>query len=265
MRSSAPSSAVVLVHGFLGWGSRLRQSVYPDYFYRIEPFLRACGLRVLAPSLAPAGHPAARAQQLLSALHAWPERRAGERVTVIAHSQGGLDARWAISQLGADGLVEQLITLGTPHRGSALCDELLRPASRYLPPATRRLLARVHMPTEAATYLSKSYVEGEFNPSCPDASDVVYRSHAGARSRARECWWPLVPARQLLQRWEGPNDCLVSVESARWGEFLGVEEMDHVDMINFPLKLGPWKADPWPLWTQLAQRSGGRVRSAGDG
>ncbi len=40
-------------------------------------------------------------------------------VTVIAHSKGGLTARWYLQKLGGVEHVDQLITLGTPHNGSA--------------------------------------------------------------------------------------------------------------------------------------------------
>ena len=42
----------------------------------------------------------------------------GVPVDVIAHSQGGLVARWALSGPGAPRSVETLVTLGTPHQGA---------------------------------------------------------------------------------------------------------------------------------------------------
>jgi hypothetical protein len=44
----------------------------------------------------------------------------GVPVDVIAHSQGGLVARWALSGPGAPRSVETLVTLGTPHLGADL-------------------------------------------------------------------------------------------------------------------------------------------------
>src|SRR5207249_8887306 len=43
-------------------------------------------------------------------------------VNIVAHSMGGLDARYAISQLGLGGRVASLITIGTPHLGTPLAD-----------------------------------------------------------------------------------------------------------------------------------------------
>jgi hypothetical protein len=40
-------------------------------------------------------------------------------VTVVAHSKGGLTARWYLQRMGGVEHVDQLVTLGTPHNGSA--------------------------------------------------------------------------------------------------------------------------------------------------
>ena len=48
----------------------------------------------------------------------------------------------------------------------------------------------------------------------------------------------------------GDNDGLVSVASAKWGEFLGVEELDHIEQINFPLKLVNVN-EPWGMWRRI--------------
>lgn len=44
----------------------------------------------------------------------------GEPATVVAHSMGGLGARWYVEQRGGAPNVDSLVTLGTPHRGSRL-------------------------------------------------------------------------------------------------------------------------------------------------
>ena len=41
----------------------------------------------------------------------------GQKISILAHSMGGLVARSAIEQYGIDGRVDKLITLGTPHNG----------------------------------------------------------------------------------------------------------------------------------------------------
>ncbi len=45
-----------------------------------------------------------------------------EKVNIIAHSKGGLDARYTISALDMDEYVASLTTISTPHRGSFIVD-----------------------------------------------------------------------------------------------------------------------------------------------
>ena len=56
----------------------------------------------------------------------------------------------------------------------------------------------------------------------------------------------------VLRRLEGGGDTagLVPVASAKWGEFLGVEELDHIEQINFPLKLVNVN-EPWGMWRRI--------------
>ncbi|HEY2191629.1 MAG TPA: alpha/beta fold hydrolase [Actinomycetospora sp.] len=43
-----------------------------------------------------------------------------DRVHIVGHSLGGLIARYYVQRLGGDALVDTLVTLGTPHRGSRI-------------------------------------------------------------------------------------------------------------------------------------------------
>ena len=47
------------------------------------------------------------------------------KVNIIAHSKGGLDSRYAISQLGMDKYVASLVTINTPHYGCNFVDDIL--------------------------------------------------------------------------------------------------------------------------------------------
>ena len=55
-----------------------------------------------------------------------------ERVHVVGHSMGGLVARYYVQRLGGDARVHTLVTLGTPHEGSA--------PARYVPHNVARQL-----------------------------------------------------------------------------------------------------------------------------
>jgi len=50
------------------------------------------------------------------------QERPRDKVLIIAHSMGGLDARYMISRLGMEEHVAALLTVCTPHRGSPYAD-----------------------------------------------------------------------------------------------------------------------------------------------
>ena len=77
--------------------------------------------------------------------------------------------------------------------------------------------------------LTTSYLTKIFNPRTPDDPRVRYFSVAG-RTGPLNVWHPLWLPKLVLDGADGGegNDGLVSVESARWGEFLGaLEGADH--------------------------------------
>ena len=55
---------------------------------------------------------------------------------LIGHSLGGLIARYYVQCLGGDERVHTLVTLGTPHGGTATAYLRARPAGRQLRPGS---------------------------------------------------------------------------------------------------------------------------------
>jgi triacylglycerol esterase/lipase EstA (alpha/beta hydrolase family) len=64
----------------------------------------------------------------------------GARVTIIAHSMGGLVARAVLRSLGSD-VIKHVITLATPHHGAAIARVLQWPATRQMSPGSSWLAA----------------------------------------------------------------------------------------------------------------------------
>jgi triacylglycerol lipase len=62
-----------------------------------------------------------------------------DRVNVVAHSMGGLVARYYVQRLGGDARVNTLVTIGTPHAGTRWADGLRHPILRQLRPGSRFL------------------------------------------------------------------------------------------------------------------------------
>lgn len=56
------------------------------------------------------------------------------QIDIIAHSMGGVISRYFVQCLGGDGVVRNLITLGSPHQGTALCRYSVLPYIREMRP-----------------------------------------------------------------------------------------------------------------------------------
>lgn len=217
-------SPIVLVHGLLGYDEfRLRHWTLARYFADIPAFLRAAGNRVLVARLSPTRGVASRAAELKAFLDRHAARQA---VHLFAHSMGGLDSRYMISRLGMASRVLTLTTIGTPHRGTVFANWGLRRLGCFLRPVFDWL----DLPEDAFHDLTTDRCR-KFNEQVPDAPTVRYFSVAGQLEtdwRAPEWHLPY----RIVAEAEGPNDGLVSVASARYGERLDIWKGDHVSLVN---------------------------------
>jgi triacylglycerol lipase len=216
---------VVLAHGLLGFARFAVRDLELAYFRGIPQRLRDAGNRVLTPEVPPSGSVARRAEALAAAIRA---ECGAERVHVVAHSMGGLDARHALTHLGLGAQVVSLTTLATPHRGSPVADRATDLARRA---GVADALAKMGFDLGAWGDL-RTDACAAFNAATPDVPGVRYASFAGVKSRA---------AAVAALRWtydaihavEGDNDGLVSVASARWGSPAEVVEADHIDFVGW--------------------------------
>src|SRR5262245_36086892 len=160
-----------------------------------------------------------------------------DKVHVIAHSMGGLDARHMVSRLDMHERVLSLTTIGTPHRGTVFADWTLRKFGRTSKP----LLNFLGVPTDAWDDLTTDFC-ARFNEQTQDVPGIRYYSVAG--SCPRELHTPLWRrAAELVEEQEGPNDGVVSVQSARHGVGCEVWDSDHMNLVNRPNPRAPHWGD----------------------
>ena len=238
---ATPKYPIVLAHGLLGF-SELRLAPLPTihYWHGIKDALTAQGAVVVTASVPPSSSIAHRAAKLAADIDA-ADLPANTPVNVIAHSMGGLDARYMISRTSElRTRVASLVTISTPHRGSPFADYVLDAATAgplYLP-RLYWLLERGGFGTSAFAQLTTRYMADDFNLTTPDDADVRYFSYGAAMRRRPPLLSPFrLPAKVIAAR-EGPNDGLVSVDSSRWGEYQGtLVGVNHLDLINWPNRL----------------------------
>jgi triacylglycerol lipase len=223
-----PPLPVILIHGLFGFDrigipGLARPRV--EYFRGIAAHLEGLGCHAHAVRLPAARAVPDRAARLAAAIAQLPH----PRVDLIAHSLGGLDARYALAHLGLASRVRALVTIGTPHRGTPIADLAI---AGSLGRARRHLYA-LGLPTQAVDWLSTAALE-RFNREVPDAPGVRYASVVGGIWRdASALPLALVPLHAYLRRTAGANDGLVPVASQYWGETLAEIEADHFAQIGW--------------------------------
>jgi triacylglycerol lipase len=249
MKMPRLADPIVMVHGLVGYGRlQVGGSTLMCYWTNIPDAIAAAGNRVFVPRLPPTACIAERAAVLKAFLDRELPR---ERVHLVAHSMGGLDSRYLISHLGMAERVLSLMTLGTPHRGTAFADWGVRRVECLVRP----IFDLLGICRDAFHDLTTDACR-EFNKRTPDAPNVRYFSIAGQFALA---WtlpeWQL--SYRIIEQLEGPNDGLVSVASARWGEAFEVWEGDHASLVNRALTWSPLRprwGDRIPAYAALVQR-----------
>ncbi len=225
-RRARPLHPVVLAHGFLGFDEIALIGRRHHYFRRIPDQLTKMGIAVYRPKVAGSASIAARAAALAEQVRALPDRR----VNLVAHSMGGLDARYAIAKLGLADRVRSLTTLGTPHRGTPLADLGTDLLARKL----RLSLLRKVFEIEAFWDLTTAAMEA-FNREVPDVPGVAYgcvlaRCHPPFMNPL------LMPTYAYLNKRYGDSDGVVPITSQRWGTVLKEIEADHWSQIGWGLR-----------------------------
>ena len=213
---------LVMVHG-LGF----RDLHYFNYWGRIPKVLQKNGAVVYYGHQEAWGDIRHNAEDLCETVKLVLQETGAEKVNIIAHSKGGLDARYAISKLGLAPYTASLTTIGTPHRGSPIADfltkmpkPLFKLAERYVNAMFRRF-GDVRPDFCAAAFDLTSAQAEVFNQNCPDADGVYYQSYTAVlKNFFSDSILPL-PYAFIALTDSRQNDGLVTVESAKWGEYQG--------------------------------------------
>ena len=231
---------VVLMHGF-GVLAGLRRG---GHLYAAAAEMRMRGVWAYAPNVAPYNTVSVRAEMWKERLTHVLEETGADRLNIIAHSMGGLDARYLITCKNLHSRVATLTTVSTPHRGTYIATFI-----ETRPERVREIVA------DLAEWIGAQAVDGEadfrtaiseltpehitlqFNRDVPDHPDVLYQSYGAAAGRGTSV--PTNPflrlGNSLLYSEEGLNDGIVSVSSAKWGEYLGTIEADHAAQVGLSI------------------------------
>ncbi len=216
--------AIVFLHGILG--ADVIRKAWPGfrYFRGIRKSLDTAEASLHFPLTPSASSIANRA----SVLRRFIGQLEARHIHLVAHSMGGLDARYLVHHFDPEHRIRSLTTIGSPHRGSELV---------HWVDSTRGLVQSFarHLLYPGILELTPQAC-AQFNRDIPDRADVRYRSWAGCRPAGE---MPLLYRKQtrLLQQQSGDNDSQVSVASAKWGEYMGTVRADHLELVGWSLGL----------------------------
>ncbi len=258
-RYKATKFPIVMVHGFSAApGDNL------SFNEQIPSSLRGDGDAVFEVTSPPFASSEERARAIAPQLEKILKETGAQKLNLVAHSQGGLDARYLISSLGWADRIASLSMVGTPNRGTGsaeVASKLPAGADGALNSLGRELNSHVvHSPmtdqVDGRGTINSMTEHGaaKFNAENPDKEGVYYQSWAGvstmtghltdadlakmgpraepAKGDPHQAGFmnPMLYIASMLTHSKANgalNDGAVPEESAKWGDYHGALMADH--------------------------------------
>lgn len=231
---------LLLVHGVF-----FRDSRFLNYWGRVPKELLRNGAVIYYGNQQSAASVASCGEELAERIKELVKETGCDKVNIIAHSKGGLDARYAVSKCGAADYTASLTTINSPHRGCFFADYLLEKAPEglrlFLAARYNGALRRLGDSTPDFLSAVKDLTAGAClarNGHLPDCASVYYQSVATSMRKAGSGRFPLNMSYYFVKHFDGENDGLVSVDSALWGDVYAIlrpkgnRGISHGDMID---------------------------------
>ena len=246
---------IVLAHGVCRFDALLNDALDLDnnddpeldnlhYFKGIRTMLKQKGYIVYHSNVAWAAGVEKRADDLKENLLKILKETQAEKINIIAHSMGGLDARHMMFNDRSDGEIHQrvasLTTISTPHEGSPFADwglDNLTLLHSLIQKLGVDLSALKDLRTDTCKTFNEHQDVKEFEMACKDT--IKLQTYAG-----KQDFWGIfsglkIPF-EIIRKTEGENDGMVSVRSARWREEYFKGTLDKTDHLN---EMGWWDPD----------------------
>ena len=244
---------IALSHGFLGWGEDGNTNGLLDpfnYWGGMDGYLRSEGAKVFVASKNPVDSNEVRAAQFKSKLLYYMAANGESKVHILGHSQGAVDSRYMISNLGMSNKVATWTSLNGANRGTVVADI----GSALLPDwivnsldTILNFLTGLFYGTEQDLKASMSSLAvgtmNTFNQYTPDHPGVKYYSYGSkiypVPTHLFAIMQPIVALGSATVGQSGSNDGLISLSSQQWGTWKGgpslpwyIEGVDHLQASN---------------------------------
>jgi len=254
--TSSTRLPILFVHGFFGFAEL---PLIGGFVPGLRDALAAQGQQVFFADLPAFSAPSIRAPVLARRIQEVLDVTGAQKLHIIAHSLGGIDARKAMADFDLDDKVFSLTTLSTPHQGLTFAPGMaMLPDGVYAPvlgPVKGVVdVIRGHSvgPLAPASAMQQVHVDAmaAFNKAHPAPPGVHLFTIAGVSGHPdKHCsgpWGKLpfedAPVVVLLPNYlvlrgaptdAVANDGVIPVRAARFGRFLGCIPADHNDEVNW--------------------------------
>ena len=213
---------ILMVHGM---GFRDRRHL--NYWGRIPKKLASRGARIYYGRQDSAGSIESNAKVVAESLLSALDHFGTEKVNIIAHSKGGLEARYIACTMGLADRIASITTINTPHNGSKTVDALMKLPKPLIAAAggitniwMRLLGDKAPDAGRAFLQFTTGYAE-QFNRENPTPEGVLCRSYCFKMKHALSDITMTVPY-LVVKHFDGENDGLLSEASVKWEGFGGV-------------------------------------------
>ena len=231
---------IVLVHGMA-----VKDVFFMKAFGQIDRILRIEGFKVYKSKVDSFATIENNAAVLKKEILKINEELGCEKVNIIAHSKGGLDAKYMIEKLGMGEYVASFTTLCTPHKGSPIARGMLKLPRWVLHIIAffinlwYRILGDKHPDAlkVCEELASSNPVEEE---TFKLGNGIYCQSYSATLERSRDDFFLGIPLAFCHYFEKGQaSDGLVSNESAKFGDYKGSAlegSISHSDVIDFMAK-----------------------------
>ncbi len=230
---------ILLVHGIM-----LKDYKQFKAFGRIEKLLGESGYDVSTSRTDGLGTIQANAACLKEQICEILDRTGAERINLIAHSKGGLDARYMIDRLGMEEKVASVTFLCTPHKGSYIATKLYG-----LPRILRSPLAfwlnfwyRIfgdRSPDALEVCRQLRHAPDGILEEPKDENGIFMQSYSTTLRRSRDDFVMGIPL--IFSRYfeRDASDGMVSAESSKFAQYRGDctdESVSHSEIVDFMVR-----------------------------
>lgn len=223
---------ILLLHGL---NCRDEKPVF--YFGRIPNALTKQGAKVYLGGQDAWGTIESNALQIMNRIAVIVATEKCEKVNIIAHSKGGLEARYLVSALMQQDRVASISTISTPHMGTKTAEKwiaysrMLRAIGvvfnscwKFLGDENPDFVAVIHSLTPKSMQ--------QFNEKYMNSPSIYYQSWGASMNDSRDDRVMRI-LKLFFYKLDGENDGLVSPKSAQWGHYNGtIENISHQDIVD---------------------------------